>query len=744
MLIYELRLPAEKVAELDAATLAKSSPQEFQKALAALGQAKLLYRIDQRVKLSGDRVTVGQEVPVVTNARKTDSGETVRTVQYAQIGAIVNVLGGITADGGVDLRLDTELSTMGRSTAAIAPGVEAPSLGKVKLAQSGVVSPGQASVAIGVDAGEGGTATVYLTRAVLSEVQSPPTTATTAAPDSQPAVSSTPAASAETGPVAPLGLLIYELHLPADKVADLDAAALAKAASPAEFQKALSAMGRAKLLYRIDQRVKLSGDRVVVSQQTPVVTASRVTVSGQAVNTVQYVDTGAAVGVSGKAAAGGKTDLRLDIELSVLGEALTTMAAGVSAPRMRKVTLTQAGAVAPDEPRVALSVEGGEGGTATAYVARTVLGKVDAMASRPATQPSSSKLEFSIAPKPSDLGKAELAIYMDWLKEGQIGRGYIEQGVWHGRPPSFFWLPISGELTNAPQSVTGEYDGRKYVLVSDKPGQRMVPGEGKDAWGLAKVYATTDNAGNPMVGFEFDDHGAELFAALTKANINNALAIVVDGKVVSAPIIRTALGKSGIITGKFTQQEVAALVAALRAGMPPAPSTGSGQTSRPATQPASTEPILEWGPPTAGLRISLEATKPIWISGEAPVFVVRVQNISPVRSNLSSLQELLKLQVDGELQAAGRGGNPITLEPQETTELTMTLRDLSLAVGDHKVRVVSEAVTAPGSTTPGLPRAPRPQVVQSNEVSITVLPVPPALLPKKPAAATTSSAPSPA
>ena len=201
----------------------------------------------------------------------------------------------------------------------------------------------------------------------------------------------------------------------------------------------------------------------------------------------------------------------------------------------------------------------------------------------PTSQPAGSKLEFRIAPKPSDLGKAELTSYMDWLKAGKIG-------FWQNRPingryeaiagkvPAYAWLPISGELTNTPQLVTGEYNGQKYVLVADKPGQTMVPGEGKDAtWGLARVFADNDQLNEPAVRFVLDARGAELFAALTKANINNAVAIVVDDKIVSAPIIRAALGKTGIITGKFTEQEAADLAAALRAGMPPA--------SQPATQP---------------------------------------------------------------------------------------------------------------------------------------------------------------
>ena len=222
---------------------------------------------------------------------------------------------------------------------------------------------------------------------------------------------------------------------------------------------------------------------------------------------------------------------------------------------------------------------------------------------KPTPLSAESTMEFRIAPKPSDLDKAELASYMDWLKAGKVGfwwKGGRIAGI-AGRMPDHAWLPISSELTS-PTSVTGEYKGQEYVLVSDTPGQTMVAGEGKDAWGLAKVYATKDHLNQPAVKFVLDDRGAELFSALTKANINNALAIVVDGKVISAPIIKTVLGKTGMITGKFTAQEVAALVEALRAGMPPA--------TRPTSRPAADD-VVGWGElGTDGLRIRLVLDSP--------------------------------------------------------------------------------------------------------------------------------------
>ena len=152
----------------------------------------------------------------------------------------------------------------------------------------------------------------------------------------------------------------------------------------------------------------------------------------------------------------------------------------------------------------------------------------------PPGESSSAKLEFRIAPKPEELKEAELARYLDWLKAGKVGPWWLHEKEWSGQAPPYIWVAISGELTNAAQLVTGEYLGKKYLLVSDWRGRVMVPGEGRDAWGLEKVFATQDSNGRPAVGFELDDRGAELFNALAKANIDNTLAVVIDDQVVSA------------------------------------------------------------------------------------------------------------------------------------------------------------------------------------------------------------------
>ena len=88
---------------------------------------------------------------------------------------------------------------------------------------------------------------------------------------------------------------------------------------------------------------------------------------------------------------------------------------------------------------------------------------------------------------------------------------------------------------------------------------------------LVDAQPTFEDA-RPVVFFKFDSLGARKFGEITKHNIGKPFAIVLDGKVISAPVIRSAiLGGSGIISGSFTVQEVQDLALLLRAGALPAP-----------------------------------------------------------------------------------------------------------------------------------------------------------------------------
>jgi SecD/SecF fusion protein len=77
--------------------------------------------------------------------------------------------------------------------------------------------------------------------------------------------------------------------------------------------------------------------------------------------------------------------------------------------------------------------------------------------------------------------------------------------------------------------------------------------------------------GEPVVNFRFDS-GAQRFAEVTRANVGKPFAIVLDGKVLSAPIIREPItAGSGQISGSFTTRTAHDLAVMLRAGALPAP-----------------------------------------------------------------------------------------------------------------------------------------------------------------------------
>jgi protein-export membrane protein SecD len=75
----------------------------------------------------------------------------------------------------------------------------------------------------------------------------------------------------------------------------------------------------------------------------------------------------------------------------------------------------------------------------------------------------------------------------------------------------------------------------------------------------------------PIVTFRFDAAGAKRFARVTQENVGLPFAIILDGKVISAPVIREPiLGGSGQISGSFTVPEASDLAVTLRSGALPA------------------------------------------------------------------------------------------------------------------------------------------------------------------------------
>ncbi len=88
----------------------------------------------------------------------------------------------------------------------------------------------------------------------------------------------------------------------------------------------------------------------------------------------------------------------------------------------------------------------------------------------------------------------------------------------------------------------------------------------------AKTEFSSKGFGEPYVSLTFNSKGAQIFANVTATNVGKRLAIVLDGKVVSAPVIREAIPSGQAqISGNFTVEQANDLSVILRAGSLPAP-----------------------------------------------------------------------------------------------------------------------------------------------------------------------------
>ncbi|MCM8762688.1 MAG: protein translocase subunit SecD, partial [Candidatus Omnitrophica bacterium] len=145
-------------------------------------------------------------------------------------------------------------------------------------------------------------------------------------------------------------------------------------------------------------------------------------------------------------------------------------------------------------------------------------------------------LEFKLVSDDPDLFKSAL--------EGNIPEGYQliyykekdERGIYREGHPL---------LVKAEPELTGKY--------------------------IEDAYMGYDNSGFPDVNLVLNKEGAALFESVTAKNINKQLAIVLDGVVRSAPVIRERIpGGKAQITGRFSVEEARTLAIVLRAGALPA------------------------------------------------------------------------------------------------------------------------------------------------------------------------------
>lgn len=124
-------------------------------------------------------------------------------------------------------------------------------------------------------------------------------------------------------------------------------------------------------------------------------------------------------------------------------------------------------------------------------------------------------------------------------------------------PPGTELLPGSPDSSSS--STSG---GQVWYLLN-----QVAAVTGRD---LTGAQPSTGRNGQPSVNFTLSRDGAVRFGEVTSKNIGKQLAIVLDNRVVSAPVIQSQITDSGEITGSFTPQQTSDLALMLRSGALPA------------------------------------------------------------------------------------------------------------------------------------------------------------------------------
>jgi preprotein translocase subunit SecD len=133
------------------------------------------------------------------------------------------------------------------------------------------------------------------------------------------------------------------------------------------------------------------------------------------------------------------------------------------------------------------------------------------------------------------------------------------------RPVDVSMTPEQAQSSTPPEGsevLLGFKDKRPYLVAKDSAL------DGEDISYAAPGFAAGTK--DPVASFRFNGHGTRRFAHVTEENVGKPFAIVLDDRVISAPVIREPItGGSVQISGNFTLEEANGVAMQLRAGALP-------------------------------------------------------------------------------------------------------------------------------------------------------------------------------
>lgn len=189
-------------------------------------------------------------------------------------------------------------------------------------------------------------------------------------------------------------------------------------------------------------------------------------------------------------------------------------------------------------------------------VNKTELAQIESVVGR------SGKLAFKIVPSSADINQGERTTQIKRiLKLKDEGRYREESDKYDISLNESMFYDDKGKLLD--EKVTGIDDvalaerDQYYVLLKN-------PGVSGDY--LADAYRTQGDSGAPAIGFTWGSFGGKKFYKMTSENIQQLMAVTLDGKIKQQATIQSAISNRGIITGKFSEKEIREVVVVLKGG----------------------------------------------------------------------------------------------------------------------------------------------------------------------------------
>lgn len=170
-------------------------------------------------------------------------------------------------------------------------------------------------------------------------------------------------------------------------------------------------------------------------------------------------------------------------------------------------------------------------------------------------------------------GETDIVVELPGIKsaaEEKAARELISQ------PANLEMMAVDEEIADQVYSMTPQQAALYGAIIlekSDNPNEKYLVKEIPILNGeqIIDAQVAFDQSNQPIINFTLNSSGARIFGEFTANNIGKRLAVVLDGKVYSAPNIRERIGGgSGQISGGFTLVEAGNVAIALRSGALPA------------------------------------------------------------------------------------------------------------------------------------------------------------------------------